>query len=107
MKHRTVMTDNDEQCFLCKKYAPLEWHHIFGGANRINSEKYGLVVPLCHECHNEPPDGVHFNKENRLNLQAKAQRVFESIESHEKFMKVFGRDYIAARDDYLREIGKL
>lgn len=47
-------------CDLCGKYGYLELHHIFGGANRSLSEKYGLVVNLCHECHNEPPEGVHF-----------------------------------------------
>ena len=47
---------------------------VFGGANRSLSEKYGLVVNLCHECHNEPPDGVHFNAENMLALRKWAQK---------------------------------
>ena len=33
----------------------LEKHHIFGGANRKLSEKYGLWVWLTHYEHNEPP----------------------------------------------------
>ena len=105
MKYKTIMVTEDEyeQCYICKRYGQIEWHHVFGGANRINSTKYGLVVPLCHNCHNEPPIGVHFNKGQRLRLQAKTQRIFESIESHEKFMKEFGRDYIEAYKDYLRE----
>lgn len=43
-------------CALCGKPGtgldPLDKHHIFGGSNRRNSERYGLVVPLHHyECH--------------------------------------------------------
>lgn len=94
MVHRSIMTTNDEQCFLCGSYGPLEWHHIFGGANRINSEKYGLVVPLCHSCHNEPPYGVHFNRECMDDLRARGQRMFESIASHDEFMRIFGRNYL-------------
>lgn len=103
MKYKSIMTFEEDQCFICGRYGNLEWHHIFGGANRQNSTKYGLVVPLCHYCHNEPPDGVHFNKRNRLRLQAEGQKVFESMESHEKFMKVFGKDYIAIYEDYKDE----
>lgn len=91
---KSIMTDNEEQCFLCHRYGALEWHHIFGGANRQNSTKYGLVVPLCHACHNEPPDGVHFNQERMLDLKKQGQRMFESIESHEDFMRIFGKNYL-------------
>ena len=45
--------------------------HIFGGtANRRLSEEDGLVVDLCTDCHNRPPNGVHFNKE-RMEESAK------------------------------------
>lgn len=94
-KNRSVMTTDKEHCFLCGRYiCTPEWHHIFGGANRKNSEAYGLVVPLCHCCHNEPPDGVHFNRERMDMLKAQGQRKFESIASHEEFMKIFGENYL-------------
>lgn len=94
MKHKSIMTTDGERCYLCGKYLPVEWHHIFGGANRKNSERYGLVVPLCHMCHNEPPDGVHFNEEKNIELKKEGQLKFESIESHERFMEIFGRNYL-------------
>lgn len=104
MKSIMVTEDEQDRCYICGSYRWIEMHHIFGGANRKNSERYGLIVPLCHYCHNEPPNGVHFNKMNRLHLQAKAQRVFESIESHDRFMEVFGKDYIAEYEDYKEEM---
>ena len=102
MKLKSIMTIDDDRCFICGRYGDLECHHIFGGANRQNSTKYGLVVPLCHTCHNEPPDGVHFNLGNRLSLQARGQRAFESIQSHQAFMDIFGEDYIEQYEEYVK-----
>ena len=84
----------ERKCFLCGKVTPLEMHHIFGGANRKKSERYGLKVYLCHWCHNEPPAGVHFNRENDLILKQTAQRVFERDHTREQFMEEFGRNYL-------------
>ena len=94
MKSIMIKPGEEDHCYLCGRYGQMEWHHIFGGANRINSTKYGLVVPLCHACHNEPPNGVHFNRERMDELRAAGQRKFESIASHEEFMKTFGENYL-------------
>lgn len=83
-------------CDLCGKYGYLERHHIFGGANRSLSEKYGLVVNLCHECHNEPPEGVHFNSKKMLALRKWAQK--QAMEHYDwdeaEFIRIFGRSYL-------------
>lgn len=89
-----IKPGEEDHCYLCGRYGQMEWHHIFGGANRINSTNYGLVVPLCHACHNEPPNGVHFNRERMDELRAEGQRKFESIASHEEFMSIFGENYL-------------
>jgi hypothetical protein len=82
------------QCYICGSHSWLEEHHIFGGANRKLSEKYGLKVMLCHYCHNEPPNGVHHNKENMLKLHQKGQEAFELFYPEEDFMQIFGRNYL-------------
>lgn len=41
---------DERVCWLCGRNGngdPLECHHIFGGAMRKKSEKYGLKVYLC------------------------------------------------------------
>ena len=81
------------KCYLCGSKSWIEFHHIFGGANRKKSTQYGLIVPLCHFCHNEPPNGVHFNKERRETLQDIAQREFEKKYPNLDFMKIFNRNY--------------
>ena len=55
-----------KRCFLCGATGgadPLDRHHIFPGtANRKKSEKYGLVVYLCHNrCHIFGRRAVHNN----------------------------------------------
>lgn len=69
-------------------------HHIFGGANRKKSEQYGLVVCLCHHCHNEPPNGVHHNKEQMDWLRAEGQKRFEEEYPELDFLKLFGKNYL-------------
>lgn len=84
------------ECFLCRRFAPLERHHIYGGSNRKNSEKYGLVVCLCHACHNEPPFGIHHNKEAMDRLRAWGQRkvMREQGWTVEDFRAVFHGSYL-------------
>jgi hypothetical protein len=89
----SVVQKDDTKCFICGSRHWLEWHHIFGGALRSKSEQYGLKVRLCHYCHNEPPNGVHQNKEIRLKLQAFAQK---------KAMKHYGWSV----EDFRREFYK-
>jgi hypothetical protein len=51
---------------------------------------------LCHYCHNEPPNGVHFNKTIRLQLQAETQKRLQNENgwSTEDFIRIFGKNYI-------------
>ena len=61
-----IQPEEQRQCYLCGSVRALERHHIFGAYNRRKSEKYGLTVLLCHNCHNEPPRGAHHFKPFRL-----------------------------------------
>ena len=85
-----------KRCFLCGNYGGLERHHVFGGSNRKLSEEYGLTVYLCHWCHNEPPIGVHHNKNNRLYLQRTVQR--QAMKHYgwteDQFRAIFGKSYL-------------
>ena len=87
------------RCFICQRNrhaGGLERHHIFGGANRKLSEKYGLVVYLCHYCHNEPPYGVHHNKKTAEMLHRYGQKkaMKEQGWQLETFIEVFGKNYL-------------
>ena len=92
----SIIQNHTDHCFVCGATRWLEWHHVFGGALRSKSERLGLKVRLCHFCHNEPPRGVHQNKELRRKLQALAQK--KAMEhygwSEEDFRREFYKNYI-------------
>lgn len=74
----------------------LERHHIFGGSNRKKADRLGLVVDLCHSCHNEPPHGVHHNKEAMLALKQYGQKLamYQNNWTKQDFIREFGKSYI-------------
>ncbi len=93
-------------CWLCGANGscdPLDEHHIFGGANRKLSAKYGLTVRLCHsKCHIFGPNAVHNNAETMQQLREYGQRkaMCENGWSIEDFRSIFGRNYL---DEALEE----
>lgn len=101
-KPKSILHDG-ESCYLCGRNGcgdPLDWHHIFDGANKKFSEQYGLKVRLCHHrCHIFGKDAVHQSGETYKQIQADGQRAFEeSFGSREDFMRIFGRNYILDDD---------
>ncbi|MDE5588206.1 MAG: hypothetical protein K2J60_03575 [Acetatifactor sp.] len=100
---KSIMQNNDRECYLCGANGtadPLHWHHVFGGANRKHSEKYGLKVRLCgQKCHENGPDAVHRNAAVSEKLKEEGQRAFESVHgTREDFRRIFGRNYLADTD---------
>ena len=92
---------HDDCCFLCKRNrhaGRLEQHHqhIFGGARRKLSDKYGLCVTLCEECHRLGKHAVHQSAETMQYLHEYGQRkaMEENGWTIEQFREVFGKNYI-------------
>ena len=83
-----------KECYFCGKLTNLERHHVFGGvANRPISEKYGLTVWLCHNCHTGQ-DGAQYDKMKNLRLKQDAQFAFERNHSRSEWMKLIGKNYL-------------
>ena len=91
---KSIITDDMNHCFLCGSSHWIEIHHIFGGANRDKSTEYGLIVPLCHYCHNEPPNGVHHNSKRMKYLRQLGQAKFETTYQDKDFIQIFGKNYL-------------
>lgn len=81
---------------MCGSSRWIEKHHIFNGAYRKKSEKYGLVIDLCHYYHNEPPNGVHFNsdKMKKLKRYGQLKAMSENGWTVEEFIHQFGKNYL-------------
>ena len=92
----------DGTCYLCMllegdygRRTGLHEHHAMPGtANRKLSERYGLKVYLCLRHHTAGQEAVHSNIRHQRLVQRKAQEAFEKRYSHEKWMEVFGRNFI-------------
>jgi hypothetical protein len=84
----------DKSCYFCGRVDGLERHHILGGvANRPLSEKYGLWVYLCHNCHTGT-DGAQYDKEKNLKLKQDAQMCFQKYYSRQMWMRLFRKNYL-------------
>lgn len=87
-------------CWLCGRNGSsdqLDKHHIFGGPNRKLSEKYGLVVHLCHDrCHLYGEDAVHNNADTMRELHEYGQKkaMADNGWTVEDFRAVFGKSYL-------------
>ena len=91
---KSIVQKDWDYCFLCGRPAT-ETHHILGGtANRKLSEKYGLKVRLCHNCHTGSDHSAQYDPEKNRLLKIEAQMAFEQLYGHEKWMQTFRRNYI-------------
>lgn len=81
-------------CYICGGVNGLERHHIFGGvANRPISERLGLWVYLCHECHTGQ-NGAQYDKAKNLKLKQDAQRAFEIENPRSLWMELIRKNYL-------------
>lgn len=91
---KSVLTDDMDHCMFTGA-APVERHHVFGGNNRNNSEKYGFIAPLRPDLH---PNGVFAGQSAKLvdiELKQRCQRYFEKHNGTRKdFMAIFGKSYL-------------
>lgn len=86
---KSIITDDLEHCIECG-YAAEDCHHCLEGPDKVWSEKYKLMVPMCHMCHME----LHNNQEINLYYKRLAQEAFEKKYPGEQFNKIFRRNYL-------------
>lgn len=72
-KRYSILTEDMDRCFICGKFTGIQKHEIFGGSNREKSKYYGLVVPLCSDCHKD----VHVHPRSYVDLKVIGQKAFE------------------------------
>lgn len=85
---KSIFTNDLYHCIICGKKRD-NLHEVFFGRNRQLSIKYGLVIPLCIECHQE----IHKNKKLQDIWHKKGQDIFETYYPDLDFLKIFRRNY--------------
>ena len=105
----SIMNTQKGVCFVCNRVTATELHHIFFGHGlRKISDREGIMVYLCHECH-QGTDGVHGKNGAGLNhmLKEMGQEEWEKqyverypyknhadMAAREAFRKLMGRSWI-------------
>lgn len=90
------LLQTEKECYITHYTQGLHKHHIFGGALRDLSEEYGLWVWLREDYHLQDSEypTPHNDEATSIRLKQEAQEAFEKKYGHEKFMQLFGRNYI-------------
>jgi len=70
----------------------VERHHVFGGANKKLSEKYGFIAPLRPDLH---PNGAQAGA-NAREIDIKLKRMCQN----------WYLEHIGTKEDFIREFGK-
>lgn len=84
----SIFTDDLDHCIFCGGKKD-NLHEVIFGSNRLNSIKYGLVIPVCIEHHLE----CHKNSQLQRVWKKKAQIEFEKHYPDLDFIKIFGQNY--------------
>lgn len=85
---KSIFTNDLNHCIICGKKRD-NLHEVFFGRNRQLSIKYGLIIPLCLECHRE----IHRNIELQDVWHKKGQATFEKTYPELSFVEIFRKNY--------------
>lgn len=78
-------------CYITGRTDTLQLHHIYGGANRKNSDKYGCWCWLTADIHRAAHDT---NQELLKQLRQECQERFEETHTRDEFRRIFGKSYL-------------
>lgn len=84
----SIFTKDLKHCYFHKDREEDDLHEIFRGSKRLISMKWGMVLPLCRECHN--------NEELAKKWTIIGQKAFMKYynKTEDEFRKIFGRNYL-------------
>ena len=87
----SILTNDLDHCIICGKEKD-NLHEVFAGRNRLNSIKYGCVIPLCALHHIK----IHNDIELDTFYKKMAQKRFMIYYNEDKkyFIGIFRKNYI-------------
>lgn len=96
-----IVTKYDEYCLFCGRPTEAKHHLVYGKGNKILSERDGLKIPCCNNCHNmgEPLERIHGNPMAEAMSKIIGQLAFE------KRAVANGKSEDEARDEFRTRYG--
>lgn len=88
-RYSIIYTDLNK-CAECGSIYNIEKNEVYEGAYRGRSIKYGMIVPLCHDCH----ERFHSNYKFNLKYKVLFQQEFLKTHTKDEFIDIFKQDYI-------------
>ena len=89
-RNRTsILTDDMEHCYICGSKKE-HMHEVCFGKNRLNSIKYGLVIPVCFNCHIKIHSDINLQEEHHKIAQKKFNEVYPDLD----FVEIFKKNYL-------------
>ncbi len=80
------------RCYITGEHSNVHVHHIFGAANKENSEKYGFLLPLRADWHDMADYGIHFSRKLDLKYKCKCQEYWlQHYGTEQEFIDTFGK----------------
>lgn len=95
---KSILQEDKTYCYVHQKYLGIdvfachEHHVIYGSANRKWSEKYGLKIYVCLNCHN----AIHHKHFHDADLHKIAEQAWLDYynKTIEDWIRVFGKNYL-------------
>lgn len=98
MGRQSLLQHDMTRCYIChQRDEPLDFHHVFYGALRDKSNRYGCVCRICHyRCHIFGPNAVHVNPDVDLWLKKRFQKALMVKEGWTKaeWLQEFYKNYL-------------
>lgn len=89
-KQPSILTNDMEHCIICG-HTTVAWHHVINGTgNRKQSDKYGLIIPLCPKHH----DMIHDDQRLDIVWKKKAEMKFIELYGVDMWMINFHKNYL-------------
>ena len=90
------IVQSEKVCYITGDEYNLHEHHVYNGANRKISEKYGLKIYLRADWHNMEKYSIHMDSELDRRIKAEVQQIAMDHYgwSVEEFRRLIGKSYL-------------
>ena len=86
----SILTNDLNKCYVCKKRKKDDMHEIYAGAKKQISMKNGFCIPICRKCHNE----IQNEEEKIIIYKRKCQQEYEKTHTREEFIERYKKSYL-------------
>lgn len=88
----SIITQNICLCTVCQNAPKEHLHEIYAGSRRKLSMKWGLCIPICHECHSKYQNDKEFNDYWYKIGQKSFMKYYNK--TADEFREIFGKNYL-------------